>query len=459
MELFRKRNVDMTNGPMFGNIVFFAIPLVLSGLLQLLYNAMDLVVVGRFAQSGQDAVSAVGATGAMTGLIINTFLGMSVGVNVTVANALGAKKYDEVSKSVHTAAALGITAGTALGIIGIFIAEPLLNLMSTPKSVISLATLYVKIFFIGTPANLIYNFFAAVLRAKGDTKRPLFILTISGIINVVLNLVFVIVFKLDVAGVAIATVISQYVSAILVSLVLIKSMDCCMLRLCDIKFHAKSLKKIIKIGLPSGISSALFAVSNSLIQTALNSFDSSPILAGSTAAGNIEQFVNVGMDSLAQACITFVGQNKGAKKYNRINKAVGICLGISIFIGIVVGYLALKFAKTLLSIYLPGEDSAIIYGTIRLKYMCPIYFSLGMMNIMSGALRGMGSVIAPMCCSMLGACGLRVLWIYTVFQKIHTLDSLFLLYPVSWCATTLALIVSFVIIRNKLQKKDMATAN
>ncbi|MBR5308250.1 MAG: MATE family efflux transporter [Clostridia bacterium] len=447
---FAGQSRDICSGPMLGNIVFFAIPIVLSGFLQLLYNAVDLVVVGRYC--GELYVAAVGATAVLINLIVNVFIGFSVGVNVTVANLLGAGKHKEASRAVHTAVAFALICGIAVGVIGFLSSSPLLKVMSTPDNVIDLASLYVKIYFLGSPANIMYNFLAAVLRAKGDTKRPLYILTVSGLINVVLNVWFVASFKMGVAGVAISTVISQYVSAILVLLVLMRSYDCCIVHIKEIRIDGKALKSIVRIGLPSGIASSFFNISNSIIQTATNSFNSSAVIAGSTAAANIEGFVNIGMDAVAQAVITFVGQNKGAGKYDRVGKTVKICALISIISGVVIGTLVTVFARPLLSIYLPGEEEAILCGIVRVRYMCSTFFILGLMNIYSGALRGFGSSIAPTVVQVAGVCGIRFVWIFTVFKKYHTLDALFATYPITWVFTAAALIFVFYKIKNEEER-------
>ena len=452
MKKVSSRNIDMCSGPLFGKIVMFAIPLMITGMLQLFYNAMDIIVVGRFA--GKESVAAVGSTSSLINLIINVFIGMSVGVNVVVANAIGAKKFDNVSKTVHTAAALGIICGMAVGIFGFAVSSPMLRFMSTPEDVLPLSTLYLKIYFLGAPANILYNFLAAVLRAQGDTKRPLYILGISGIVNVVLNLFFVIVFNMSVAGVAIATVVSQYVSAVMVSYILIKSHDYCKIDFKQIKVYGEPLRKIIKIGLPSGLSGTVFSLSNTVIQSSVNSFGSA-VVAGNSAAANIEGFVYILMNAFYHTTISFVGQNKGAKKYDRIGKSVRICAFTAMGVGLITGVVVRIFANPLLGIYLPGEEEAISYGIIRLTYICLPYFICGIMEVAQGGLRGMGSVITPMCISLVGACGLRLVWVYTAFKAFQSLEILLCSYAVTWTVTAIGLFIAYFIIKNRFKKADL----
>ena len=456
MKKIISRNIDMCNGPLFGKIIMFTIPLMLTGVLQLFYNAMDIIVVGRFA--GKEAVAAVGSTGSLINLIINVFMGISVGVNVVVANAIGARKFDDVSKAVHTAAALGVFCGVAVGIFGFCVSASVLRLMSTPEDVLPLATLYTKIYFLGTPANILYNFLSAVLRAQGDTRRPLYILGISGVVNVVLNLIFVIVFKMDVAGVAVATIVSQYLSAVMVSYILIKSHDYCKIRIRQVKIHKSALKKIVRIGLPSGLSGTVFSLSNTVIQSSINSFNSTALVAGNSAAANIEGFVYILMNSFYHTTISFVGQNKGAKKYDRIGKSVRICALTGMAVGLLTGVSVRIFAHLLLRIYLPGEEEAIYYGIIRLTYICMPYFLCGIMEVAQGGLRGMGSVIAPMCISLIGACGLRLVWVYTVFKAFRSFEVLLCSYAVTWSVTAICLFIAYSIVKNRLKKRDLAEA-
>ena len=376
----RKNEIDMCNGPLFGKVLLFSLPLMLSGILQLLYNAADVAVVGRFA--GSESLAAVGSTGALINLIINLFIGLSVGASVVVARNLGAHNFSKVQDSVHTAVAISLVAGVVTMLIGVSLSKVFLSLMDTPADVINLATLYMRIYFIGMPGLMVYNFGAAVLRAMGDTMRPLFFLTISGIINVLLNLLFVCVFHMNVAGVALATIISQYISAILVVICLLKLENSCRVNINKIAFHKTELSEMIKVGLPAGIQSSLFSVSNVLIQSSINSFGST-VMAGNAAAGNIEGFTYTSMNSVYQAAITFTSQNVGAKKPERISRVAAVSLIIVTAVGLMMGSLSYFGGETLLRIY--STDAAIIpYGMTRLRYICLPYFLCGVMEIFVG---------------------------------------------------------------------------
>ena len=435
--------IDMTNGPLVGKTIRFAIPLALSGMLQLLFNAADIIVVGQFV--GPQALAAVGSTSALIQLIVNLFIGLSIGVNVLVARYYGAGQSKDLHETVHTSVLVSLICGVILIFVGIALSRPLLELMGTPEDVVDQAVLYMRIYFAGMPVMMLYNFGSAILRAVGDTQRPLYFLFIAGIINVILNLFFVIVFHMGVEGVAIPTVISQCVSAVLVLLCLMKSEGVYRVELKKLTIHRDKLWQMTKIGIPAGIQSATFSISNVLIQSSINSFGSIA-MAGSTAGGNIEGFVWTAMDAFTQSTLSFTGQNYGAKKFHRITKVVWYNLILVTGVGIVLGVGAYLLGRPLLSIY-SSDPEVIAYGLERMLLVCVPYFTCGIMNIFVGAMRGLGSSLTPMVVSIFGVCVLRVVWIYTIFPLDRTFTMLFLSYPVTWVVTTLIEIVCFLVIR------------
>lgn len=452
MEENRKSNkyeMDMCNGPLLRKILIFSIPLMLSGMLQLLFNAADIVVVGQFA--GSDALAAVGSTSSLTNLLVNVFMGLSVGANVLVARFYGAGQKKELDEMIHTAITTSFVCGAALVVLGMVLARPALTLMDTPSDVIDQSVLYMRIYFAGMPVMMLYNFGSAVLRAIGDTKRPLYYLLFAGVINVVLNLIFVICFHMDVAGVALATVLSQAVSAILV-------IRCLVLNDGDVKLDLKRLRivpdkliKMIQIGVPAGLQGAMFSISNVLIQSSVNSFGSLA-MAGNTAGQNIEGFVYTAMNALHQGAVSFSGQNYGARKIKRIAKTALICELTVTVVGIILCAIVLPLAPVLLKLY--SKDPVVIqYGVDRLEIICTTYFLCGMMDVMVGILRGMGFSIAPMIVSLTGVCAFRVVWIYTIFAKYRTLDSLYLSYPVTWATTFFIQLMIFIIVYKRLRKR------
>jgi MATE efflux family protein len=441
--------MDMTEGPLTTKIIKFTIPVMLTGILQLLFNTADVIVVGRF--TGKTALAAVGSTGSLINLLVSLFMGLSIGTNVLVARYQGAKDDKAVSETVHTSIALGIVGGLILLIIGVVATRPLLEMMATPEDVIDQSTLYMRILFFGMPLNLILNFGAAILRAIGDTKRPLYYLTIAGVINLFLNIFLVTVFSLGVAGVAIATVISEGVSCGLILLCLKHETGAIRLYFNRIKINPSKCIDIMKIGLPAGLQGCIFSISNVLIQSSVNSFGST-VMAGNTAASNIEGFVYVSMNSLHQTCISFTSQNFGAGKFKRIKKVLINCLVIVAITGLVLGNSAYFFGKYLLSAY-NNEAEVISYGLIRLSIISTMYFLCGLMDVMVGAMRGIGYSILPMIVSLVGACGLRIVWIYTVFAKFRTLDILFISYPVTWTITFLSHLVCYYIVTRKYKDK------
>lgn len=445
----KQKKLNMLEGPLFSSIVSYTIPIILTSILQLLFNAADMIVVGRYC--GSVSVAAVGATGSITNLIINLFIGLSVGAGVTVAHALGSKQDEEAHRTIHTAVPTALVCGVILTVIGVRYAETFLRLMDTPESVLPLSTVYMRIYFGGIAFTMVYNFCASILRATGDTKNPLFFLTIAGIVNVVLNVIFVRLLNMNVAGVALATVISQGISAVSMVVILMRRTDACKLVLSKMRFHRVQLLKMIQIGLPAGIQGSLFNISNVLIQSSVNSFGD-VFMSGNAAAQNIEGFVYVCINSFSQTSVNFVGQNHGAHQYNRVKQTLWICLGCVAVVGISLGSLAYAFAPKLLSIYITDSAEAISYGIIRISFICLFYFLCGMMDVTTGALRGMGASIAPMLISVLGICGIRIVWIYTIFRlpQFHTPQVLYFSYPMSWMITfAIQLAVFFMVFRKR----------
>lgn len=440
--------IDMCHGPLLGKILIFSIPLMLSGILQLLFNAADTIVVGRFA--GSTALAAVGATGALINLLVNLFIGFSVGANVLVARFHGAGRDDEVSETVHTAITLSIISGFFLLILGITVTRTILIWMGTPDDVLDQASLYLKIYFLGMPVMLLYNFGSSILRAMGDTRRPLFYLIIAGIINVILNLIFVIGFHLGVAGVAIATVISQTVSAILIIRCLTRMKGCCQLDIHRLHLTGNKVKQIMQIGLPAGMQGCVFSLSNVLIQSSINSFGSTA-MAGNTASMNIENFIYISMNTFQQTAMSFTSQNYGAGEEKRIHRVLFICLGLVVTVGLVMGMSAWLAGDFLLSIYSSDSD-VVAYGLQRMSVFCTTYFLCGIMDTVVGALRGIGYSFMPMIVSLIGACGLRIIWIFTVFQWHHSLWMLYISYPITWVVTATTHIICYILVRRKQLK-------
>ena len=441
----RTYEMDMCSGPILSKILAFALPLMLSGILQLLFNAADIVVVGRFA--GSEALAAVGSTSSLINLIINMFIGLSIGANVVAARSYGARDAEAVSETVHTAVFSALVGGVILIFAGILLARPMLTLMGTPDDVIDQSALYMQIYFIGMPAFMLYNFGAAILRAIGDTKRPLYFLTLAGVVNVVFNLIFVIVFKMGVAGVALATIISQIISAALITLCLIKTEGPCHLDIKQLKFHKKSLMEMLRIGLPAGLQGTIFNISNVLIQSSVNSFGSL-VMAGNTAASNIEGFVYTAMNAVYQTSLSFTSQNMGAKEFKRVDKVLMQCLVVVAVVGIVLGNGAYLFGSQLLGIY-SSSPEVIQYGLVRLSLVSATYFLCGLMDVFVGSIRGLGYSIMPMLVSLPGACLFRVIWIFTIFQVERTLFCLYISYPISWVLTTSIHAVCYLLVRKK----------
>lgn len=448
----KTKSLDMTKGPLFKKIIIFTIPIILSNVLQLLFNAADIVVVGQYC--GSLAVAAVGSNSSLVGLLINVMLGLSVGTGIITAQGIGAKDFKTVEKTVHTSIPTALIVGGLLSIVGFFFSGTILKLMDSPADVLPLATTYLKIYFLGVISNSVYNFGAAILRAAGDTKSPLIFLTASGVLNVLLNLIFVIVFNLGVAGVAIATTASQTLSGILVVIALIKRTDCCHLDIRKMKIYKNELLKIIRIGLPSSIQSSMFSISNVIIQASVNSFGAIAV-SGNAAAASIEGFVYTSMNAFHMTALNFTGQNIGAGKFKRVNKVLVeniICVGVT---GIVLGVLAYVFARPLLSLYITDSDAAIKVGIVRIACIGLPYFLCGIMDVIAGVLKGLGATLYSASISILGVCAFRLFWIFTIFriEEYHNLKSLFISYPISWTLTSITYILVYFIVLKSLKKK------
>ena len=447
----KKHEIDMVNGPILKKMLVFAFPLMFSSILQMLFNAADIIVVGRFA--GDNSLAAVGSTTSLINLLTNLFIGLSVGANVLVGKYFGGKKIEKLNEAVHTSVTLSLISGVALAVIGFVAAEPILKLMQTPDTVLHLSALYMRILFLGMPAMMLYNFGSAILRAKGDTKRPLYYLLIAGILNVILNLLFVIKFHMDVAGVATSTAISQCLSAALVIRCLLKEDEGFRLSFKKLTVHREHLGSILRVGLPSGFQGVLFAVSNVIVQASINSFGDIT-MAGSAAAGNLENFVYFGMNAFYQAAISFTSQNVGAKRYDRVKPIMLKSVMCAALTGLILGNLAYIFGNSLLSIY-TGSDLVIAEGMKRLAVICTTYAICGVMDTMVGVLRGLGYSIVPMIVSLVGACVLRIVWIATIFQveQFHTPTVIYLSYPVTWFITMLAHCICYVLIMKHIRKE------
>ena len=429
-----KYHIDMCHGPLFGQIVLFSVPLMLSGILQLLFNAADLVVIGRFAS--HESLAAVGATSSLTALIVNLFIGLSVGTNVLVANYYGSQNRKNVSRTVHTAIMMALVGGVLLAGIGMLLAKPLLVLMGTPENVLMKSCIYMWIYFGGMPFIMLYNFGSAIMRAVGDTRRPLYFLMLAGVINVVLNLFFVLVFNMDVAGVALATVISQAVASYLVIKTLIRARDACRIKPQTLRIDPVILKNMLWIGLPAGIQGMFFSISNITIQSSVNSFGSLAI-AGNTATVSLEGFVYVGSNAFHQTVVSFAGQNLGGKQYDRIRRSIIYCVVCSSLVCLVLGYGFFFDGRQLLAVY-NSNPEVISWGMLRMNILFTTYFLCGIMDVMSGSLRGLGHSLMPAVITLLGVCVLRVVWVYTIFPLQPTMENLMLSYPITWIITAAA---------------------
>ncbi|MBQ5812574.1 MAG: MATE family efflux transporter [Clostridia bacterium] len=430
----REHNIDMVNGPLLKNVWTFAVPLMLTNLLQMMFNSADTIIVGRFA--GQQALAAVGATGSLCFLLISVFNGLSMGSNVLIARYLGAKDNESVERAVHTAITMSGLSGLLLTALGYFLSRPMLELMSTPSDIIDMSQLYMRIYFVGTFFGLIYNFGASILRAKGDTKRPLFFLAISGATNVILNMILVIVFRMSVAGVAIATVISQAVATVLVCITLCKQEDATQLHFSKLGIDLTMALNIIKIGIPAGLQGIVFSLSNVVIQSSINSFDSSAIVAGNSAAVNIESFVYIGLDAFIQACMTFTSQNIGAGKFGRVKEIVKLTMVLTVASALGISLIVWGFGNVFLGFYTTDAE-VIAVGMIRLTYVCLPLFLNGVLDVFVCSMRGMGYSLLPTVAQIVGICGVRLLWIFIAFPMFRSLEAVYLCYPISWAVTSI----------------------
>lgn len=445
---------DMLNGSIVKNLIIFAIPLMASNVLQSLYNMADMIVLGRFA--GKEALAAVGATGSTYSLIINVFLGLATGAGVLVAQQIGAANHRELSDTVHTSAAVSVIIGLFVGILGFFLSPVILKAIDTPADVIDGAVIYLRIMFAGIPALTVYNFGAAILRSAGDSRRPLFYLAISGMLNVLLNLVFVLIFNMDVAGVAIATIVSQYVSAVLVWAHLLKTGECYYFNIRQIRICPKQLWGMIRIGIPSGLQMAMFSISNLIIQSAINGFGTDYV-AASTTSSNVENLCFISMGALTQAVMVFAGQNTGAGQIKRLKSIFLKSLATTVVVAFILGGVCVLLGEPLMHMY-TSEDQVIKIGLERLTLICPLYFICGIYECALSVVRGMGYSFTPMIGAVVGICAFRAVWVYTIFAWSPLFSTLLYSYPVSWGLTFLFQAGLFVIFYNQRIKKQAAVA-
>lgn len=443
------KKTDMTTCPLFKNIILYTLPVMATGILQFLYNAADTVVVGRFAADSETSLAAVGSTGSLSNLITGLFMGLSVGAGVSISHALGAGKRDTCKNIVHTAISSAAIIGVLLALVGYFTARPLLALTGVPDEVLGSASLYMRTVFLGMPALVLYNFAAAIFNARGDTKHPFFFLLASGTLNVILNLVFVVGLKLDVLGVAIATVASQYLSAFLILRLLSGLDDDCRLDIKHLYIRKAELLKMIRIGLPAGLQGCVFALSNVIIQSSINSFGK-PCMAANTAASNLDGLIYIALNSFYHSSLAFTGQNYGARRFDRIARVRRICLSSVAVFGVALGGGVYVFGRQLLALYGVTEPDVQSIAMTRLLFLGVPYFTCGMMEVLSGMLRGVGRSATSMIISLLGACVFRIVWIYTVFQVDRSIESLYISYPISWVLTTA---VSYIVLRTVLRRE------
>lgn len=444
-----KYEIDMCNGSIMDKLISFSLPLMLSGILQLMFNAVDIVVVGRF--SGSQALAAVGSTTALINIFTNLFIGISLGANVLAARFYASGKEKEMSETVHTAITLALISGIIMAGVGLLLAKWALWLMGTPSDVIELSTLYMRIYFCGMPFFMLYNYGAAILRAVGDTKRPLVFLIISGVANAGLNMILVIIFHMGVAGVGIGTVISQLISCVLVLRCLYKSEGCYQLRFSKLRIQKVYLRQIFQVGIPAGIQSTVINFSNALLQSSVNSFGSTA-MAGYTAANNILGFLYASVNAVTQACMSFTSQNYGVGKYKRMDRVLINCLILSVVISGVLGCGSYAFGTEILKVY--TEDPKVIQCGLEILSMTTVtYFLCGIMDLFPGALRGMGRSGVPMILSIIGTVGTRIVWIFILFPQHRSLKFLFISYPASWLFTIVMQVICFFFVRKQVHAK------
>lgn len=447
---------DLTQGALLPQILLFSLPLIATGILQLLFNTADTVVVGRWGgetpEARESALAAVGSCGALINLILNLFFGLSVGAGVCAAQELGARHYDEVKKTVHTSVLTALICGVILTIVGFVLARPLLTLMGTEPEVLDEAVPYMRAYFFGAPANIVYNYCAAILRSSGDTTHPLLYLSVAGAVNVGLNLVMVLAFGLGALGVGIATAASQWISCILVVLHMTRRKDACRLELRELRIDPTKLKKIVAIGIPAGLQGMIFSASNVLIQSSVNSFGKATV-AANTAASNVSDYIYTAMNALYHAALTFVGQNLGARNFRRVKQSMLCCVGTVTVIGLLIGGTVILLGRPLLGIFAPGNDTVVEIGMVRLRILASTYFLCGIMEVGSGVLRGCGKSLQAMIISLVGSCVTRIIWIYTVFAATHSFAVLFWCYPLSWLLTLTAHFIFALVTLRRLERK------
>lgn len=454
---------DLTTGALLPKIILFALPLAATGILQLLFNTADTVVVGRWGgetkEAREAALAAVGSCGALINLIFNLLFGLSVGAGVCVAQELGARRYDEVHKTVHTSVLTALVGGVVIAAIGFVLARPLLTLMGTDPDVLDEAVPYMRAYFIGAPANTVYNYCAAVLRSAGDTTHPLLFLSVAGAANVGLNLLMVLAFGLGALGVGIATAASQWISCLLTVRYMVRMEGPCRLDLRALSIDREKLKKIVAIGVPAGLQGMVFSLSNVLIQSSINSFGKATV-AANTAAANVTDYIYTAMNALYHAALTFVGQNVGARNFARVKRSIVCCIATVFALGAVLGAVVILLGEPLLSIFAPGNDEVVHIGMVRVRILASTYFLCGIMEVGSGVLRGFGKSFRAMVISLVGSCVTRIVWIYTVFAALHTLDSLYVCYPLSWLLTSVAhFTVAAVVLRQLERHANVALAD
>ena len=447
-----KKKIDMLSGPLAWPLITYAVPIMLTSVLQLLFNAADLVVVGAYC--GSFSVAAVGATGAITNLIVNLFIGLSVGTGVAVAHGIGSREWEQVRNTVHTAVPMALVSGLFLTVLGVGLSRRILRAMGTPEEVLGLAATYMEIYFLGITAHMLYNFCASMVRAAGDTKSPLVILTAAGVLNVGLNILFVRYLGRNVDGVALATVLSETGAAIAIVILMVRRTDGCRLDLRKLRFHKEPLKKMLRIGIPAGIQSCMFSLSNVLLQSAVNGFGAVAV-SGNAAVANLEGFMYVIENSFHQTAVNFVGQNCGALQFRRVKKVTGLCMVYAAVAGILFGGLMCLFGPQLLSLYITDSPEAIAIGISRMFVDVAPYFLFGLQDVVTGALRGIGASFVSMILTVLGICGIRVLWIYTVFQipRFHSQTMLYISYPLSWIVTLVIQLTAFAVIFRRMQRR------
>lgn len=449
MSVFSKKDINIIDGPVLPNIIRYALPIMLTNILQLFYNSADMFVIGNFCDD-PNALGSVGCTGSLINMILGVFIGFGAGVAVTLAQSIGAGNRERASRIVHTSFCLSIVLGIIVTVLGNLISEPILHAMNTPDVFLRGATLYVKIYFCGSIANIMYNFFAGILRSRGDTVRPLLFSMAGGIVNIILNLIFVLVFKMGVEGVAIATIVSQFISAVLVIIHMTKLNDECRLDFKKLGFDISVLKQLTKVGLPAGIQGSLFSVSNMILQTGYNSLG--PVIVNANvAAMNVDGYIYNILNSFYHTCLTFCSQNFGAKRFDRVKKVFFVGTGTVTVLGLVLGVFVYTFAEPLVGIF-NSDPEILVYAKQRLALVALPYFLCGLMDVGSGFLRSIGYSFRALIITFLGSCVLRIVWVYTVFPMFNDVRALYAVFPVSWFITAATLFIMFFLCYKKEKK-------